>query len=73
MGRGNILIYLGETANGFAKHIVGDIIIDGRDFANQNIPPLTPKGMPITRHQGNGFTWGQFQRTMPPLSAAKLP
>ena len=52
---GFILFNVGETADGFAENIVGVVVVYGGHLADQHIPTIAPKGVPIARHEGDAF------------------
>ena len=62
MQGGLVLVDRGETPDRFAEDIVGQIVIDRRDFANQDITALAPESMPVARQQGDALTRLQLQQ-----------
>ena len=61
MQRGLVLVDVGEPTDGFAKDVVGQVIVDRADLADQHIPPVAPERMPVARHQRHAFPGGQPQ------------
>ena len=56
MVRRFVFFNLCKSSNRFAKNIVGFVVIHCRDFTNQHITTVPPKGVPVTRAQCNTFT-----------------
>lgn len=69
--RGRCIFFDGcKAANWLAENIVSQIVVDGRDLANQHIAALAPKRMPIARHQRDRLARCQpqlFPRPIAPL------
>ncbi len=51
-----------KAADWLAKDIVGQVIVDGRDFANQDVLALAPEGMPDIGVQRHAFTRIEFEQ-----------
>ena len=54
-GGENVFGHLGKAANGGGKDIVGHVVVDGRDLADQDRAALGPEFVPVAGAQGHGF------------------
>ncbi len=62
MSRGLVFLDIGETADGFAEDVVGLVVVDGRDLADQDIAASPQKacqspGMSVTLSPGASFSF----------------
>src|SRR5690554_3115516 len=57
-----ILLDVRETADRLGEDVVGEIIVDGRDFADQHVGAFRPELVPDAGKQRDAFTRSEAQR-----------
>ncbi len=55
VGRGDIFLDVGEAAYFHFEPVVGAVVIDRGDFADQHVGAFTPESMPDAGHQSDRF------------------